>query len=213
MISPVCRPSSSSLRLSAFTVLELLVVIAVIGMVLVIGLPSFNEILRGRRVGIAAGQLSNDLRLARQMAITTRQPVHIIFPDVVVHNSNAPAYRSYAVYARDDGYAGSWRIMPAGVLFIPTGGVHNVFTTNRLARGVVPDLDVANEGVFAITFRSDGSLKVPDAVSEGYFQSIYIGEGWMETNGTMRVRQRENSVPYVVEILSASGLVSGGYLK
>src|SRR3954447_3489370 len=80
----------SSLRLArsakdrAFTLIELIVVLAIIGLILALSLPHFRGMNEGRSMEGAVRQLLDDLAYARQTAIATRSTVALVFisPDI-----------------------------------------------------------------------------------------------------------------------------------
>lgn len=74
----------------AFTLLELLVVLAIIGIILALSLPHFRHMNEGRTMEGAARQLMDDLALARKVAVATRSTVAVVFlpPDVMGLNLN-----------------------------------------------------------------------------------------------------------------------------
>jgi len=68
--------AAAALRSRAgFTLVELLIVIALLGLLLAMALPSFNGTLQRYRTSIAANQIANALQFARLEAIRTRFPV------------------------------------------------------------------------------------------------------------------------------------------
>ena len=53
---------------SGFTLLELMIVVAVVALLLVVGLPAYSDLLAERQLEQAMNQLQADVTLARQMA-------------------------------------------------------------------------------------------------------------------------------------------------
>lgn len=73
----ISRPSRSSWR--AFTLLELTLVIAIIGLVMALSLPHLAGYTKGNTMVGATRQLLDDLSLARQRAIVNRAQVCMVF--------------------------------------------------------------------------------------------------------------------------------------
>lgn len=57
-----------------FTLTEMLVVIAIIGIIAVVGIPAFQNYMHAFKLRTTANQVVNDLRFARQMATTENVP-------------------------------------------------------------------------------------------------------------------------------------------
>jgi prepilin-type N-terminal cleavage/methylation domain-containing protein len=72
------RPSSSSWKV-AFTLLEMLMVIGIIGILAALTAPTIRSLGRGDVMTTALRQLSDDLNLARLRAINGRTPVYVVF--------------------------------------------------------------------------------------------------------------------------------------
>ena len=136
------RESEKLRAVEAFTLIEMLMVIAIIAAITVIGLPSLRGLGRSNVVTSATQQLVDDLMLARHKAIVNRTTVHVVFVPSSIKNSPAPAalsqrdralwerlrggaYTTYALYAerslgdqpgqQSDRYLTEWRALPDGV--------------------------------------------------------------------------------------------------
>jgi type II secretion system protein H len=66
---------------SGFTLLELMVVIAIAGILAAIAAPSFQELIHRNSVAAQAGQLAKGLRFARSEAIKRSAPVRVVAVD------------------------------------------------------------------------------------------------------------------------------------
>jgi uncharacterized protein (TIGR02596 family) len=66
-------------RRSAFSLVELLIVVAIIGIIAGFGIPAVSGVLRGSALTQAASQLTDNLGLARQHAISRNRVVEVRF--------------------------------------------------------------------------------------------------------------------------------------
>ncbi len=64
---------------AGFTLLETVVVVALVGVILVVTLPSYSSYASNQRTLAAAHTLAADLRTARQEAVTRRAPITVSF--------------------------------------------------------------------------------------------------------------------------------------
>ncbi len=124
-----------------FTLVELLVVMAIMAMLLYIATPAFEKMAKGGGVELAARNTYNYLSLARNYAITNRQYVAVLFPmkgDTDYPASGVPSdyyNRSYRACIVRDADTGSdydwrfvrwipgetWQFLPTGTLFLDVG--------------------------------------------------------------------------------------------
>ena len=156
---------------AGFTITELLVVIGIMGLLMMIGIPTFRSASRGGGMRAAVFQLNSTFSLARQTAITTRQRVSILFPDDRADLYSGleeahveKAFRSYAVYGARDGYISEWRVLPQGVVFDPFEGVEgrqNIFLVGNATMYLLdnipfPDNQSNRRKIHALTFRPEG---------------------------------------------------------
>lgn len=83
------RIRSRSQSCSAITVLELMVVIAIIALLSALAVPAIRGLTRSNTISSANRQLLDDIALARQRAINERSIVHIVFVPTNVANLQA----------------------------------------------------------------------------------------------------------------------------
>lgn len=130
----------------AFSLVELLVVIALIGLLAAIGLPALKGFGSGNAMNAAVRQVLDDLALARLTALNSRTRVSVVFfpgMDPILldeFRGYSNAYQtlvnqfdgqlaSYAIVTertvgdqpgrRNPRYAQTWRRLPEGVIFAP----------------------------------------------------------------------------------------------
>lgn len=184
---------------AGFTLTELLVVVAIMALIMAIAIPAFQGYGQDANLRTAIYRLSTTLPLARQTAITTRQNVHVLFPDRHMEYTTDTidlAYSAYAVYGARDGYIGEWRRLPTGIVFenryltprCSGPAIRNIFLQDdaypndiphcRFLKDVrFPENTVANtELMMALTFRPDGALD-----HAGHHpKAVYITQGWVD---------------------------------
>ena len=166
-----------------FTLAELLVVIAIIGILFAIALPAFNRLSGPSKLDAAANSVHSAAKLARQFAITQKQPTYLVFHDV--QSDPALAYQAYAIFSIDihnppvtqnDGYfVQEWERLPAGVIFDPDSDpAENVFDVNPTSwKG---GLDDYNELLIKGTTYVVLGFK-PNGKAASASDQIYLAEG------------------------------------
>jgi len=147
--------------LRAFTLLELLIVLAIIGFLSAMALPHLRTLTRSNIMAGANEQLLGDLALARQRAINSRSAVYVVFMPQIdpmafnfltktqLNQTLTWQYTSYTLFAeRSVGdqpgrpfkrYLTGWKSLPDGV-FIATNkfSITNSFPLNGAIKQVLP---------------------------------------------------------------------------
>ena len=162
---------------AAFTLAELLVTIAIIGLLLAVTLPAFTGLSRGANTRGAVLQLKTALNQARQWAITHRERTGVLFPTYsnLVNNALSNyAYRTYAVWGQKSGYLSEWSFLPAGVLIATNSDVYTLAANSTIG------LDGFAGGVKILYFQPDGSVYAQG----GNPVKIYIYEALINPDGT-----------------------------
>jgi prepilin-type N-terminal cleavage/methylation domain-containing protein len=156
--------------LRAFTLLELMMVVAIIGFIAVLTLPHVRGYGQANSMAAATRQLLDDVALARQRAMVNRSAVFMVFVppmfwtnaayqnvasnkqelNLVTHQYAAYALISLGSVGDQPGqhyprYITDWRYLPDGVFISPyqfTNGISNtyVFTTNTFSGIVVTNI-------------------------------------------------------------------------
>jgi type II secretion system protein H len=151
-------------RQAGFTIIELLTVVAMIGIMAAMGIPAIKSFSRSTDVKSAATQLAADGWLARQRAIATSEPHSIRFD---------PDENRYRVF-RDDGN-GTASDAANGQI---DGGEEVLIDRHLDARFHLSDVDL--DPANAVIFMPKGSLKTGTAggqlrvTSENASRTVFI---------------------------------------
>jgi len=127
-------------NIAAFTLIEMLVVISIIGVLLYLSLPALKNMSKSDAMGIANRQLMDDIARARRLAITHRTTVYMVFvpsnisslvslPPELQDRYERLAMSGYNMFAfRSAGeqpgkirprYFREWRDLPDGIFIAP----------------------------------------------------------------------------------------------
>ncbi|MDB6052627.1 MAG: hypothetical protein JWN25_150 [Verrucomicrobiales bacterium] len=119
--------------LPGFTLIEMLAVLAIVGIIVSMTVPAVVGLSKANTLTVAARQLSDDLNLARQMAINNRSVVYVLFVSTI----KTPTIKSlqkgqgsqYAFFSdRKVGdqpgvyhpvFLGKWKSLPENMFIIP----------------------------------------------------------------------------------------------
>lgn len=188
-------------RRPGFTLVELLAVIAIIGIMIAVMVPSFSGMGRAAKLTTSVSQLKTTFSLARQHAITKREITYVVFATDnaslyqgtnIAHISKA--FRGYNVYGQRSKYLRDWIQLPEGVMFVPSESVYqnseprdskNLFVVDSTKNAVVslpfPFNNSPSNSLVGVAFKPDGQMVLGNG--SGRFE-VFISEGWSDSTTT-----------------------------
>lgn len=143
------HPRRHDTRPSAFSLLELLAVVAIAGILATISLVAFNEIGRSSRLTMAGAQLRDQIQVARQTAITMNRRVVL---QIAPLSDSPGTWGIQAFFDAPEANASPLVRLPAEV-GIATESPLTTFATNSQIR-----IKNSEGSGREIRFRSDGSV-------------------------------------------------------
>lgn len=192
-----------------FTLVELLVVVGIIGVLLGLLVPAFQNMGRGAGMRSAIMQVRASVALARQWAITHREKTYVVFPcDKNTYPSSSDYnlyHRSFAVFGEKSGYIKEWTYFPAGVVLDGTNYSSGAFNIASVTNGTqfkvpFPNTTSSTQDMRCVSFTPDGRLNQAGANDVG----IYLMEGWVSTN-PMAVSARPNGARFLLHSYRLTG--------
>lgn len=156
----------------AFTLIETLVVLVIIGLIVLVAVPNFNNFYQMYKFRSAMNQLVIDIRAARQLALTQNRPVKITPIDVSKYPQAGNSIVGYAIYVFNGPRINStaanpnnWReaapgqrpcgqvaerprFLPNPVSFVPATGPESAKSLK----------DIDEDGYFDIVFEANGQF-------------------------------------------------------
>jgi type II secretion system protein H len=141
---------ASSSRQAGVSLIEMLVVLAIIGVISLVSVPAFMSFYQSSKVKSSMRQFTNDVRAARQRAVTRARPVKLSF------ETGATA-RTYRIADGTVGATPTWTVVGTPRRMADTVYIHS--TTFK-------DMDTPADGFVDIIFRPNGTIASTDFFTE-----------------------------------------------
>jgi len=192
----------------AFTLIELLAVIAIMGLIFAVGIPAFYKFSQSAGLSAGASQLVGTLSLARQYAITHREHTYVVFPykNTSQFSNMNKWYLSYTVISsnRTTGldYVNKWEYLPRGAIFlnlIPGGPGGKGFDLDNLVYIGHRTFSLPN-GSFDLAYFEFTPTGAAPYRGVGTTNVVTIAEGY--TDNDKPYRTSSNYVNVVIESLT-----------
>jgi len=189
-------PSRS--RNSAFSLIELLVVCAIIGVIIGFTIPAATTMMRGSQLTQGSQSLSDQLSLARQQALTRNRPIEVRFykfadPETPGEDAKEPTswrYRAFQTFEVLDNGAilplGKMQILPSTVV-MNEGKLSSLLDESvrgepkkpddkdpEIPRISAKDVSKGESYVYqSFRFRQDGTTDLPSAGNAQWFVTLH----------------------------------------
>ncbi len=157
-------PTRNPVGSNGFTLVELMVALAMVAILSAVAVPSFNSMLLRSGVRSASSDFGTDLNVARAEAIRVGGRVSLCPRDTPTALACGTDWRNGWLVFREDGTAGIGVFGGADRLLREHGAIH-------------PDLTLARTaGLGALTFTASGALQPNGGVSTARFELRAYGE-------------------------------------
>lgn len=184
-----------------FTLVELLLVLAIAGIMAAIAYPTMSDWLAYRRVSAKSEQLINLLRLARAESVRLNLPVYVCPVDIAAtgksnnycSTSNTEGYAAFADRNGDQKFEES-KDLPLRTAILNTAGQSNI------------EFSIRNTNTTALAFRPDGSFY--RATSSGGTITTYRADSKIKITLTDKNGGDAKARRAVVLLLDNSGRVT-----
>jgi uncharacterized protein (TIGR02596 family) len=144
-------PSSSVCR-RGFSLIEMLVVVAIVAMLLALATPALTRTLQASRLAAAGEAMMGSIAEAQQTALSTNTPVDMRFFSFIEDVDQAPVYHSYQLFKITQTTQGTGGSATIKETLVPLGNLI------RLPEGIVIPVDTSLTGIFTVNGSSSSGL-------------------------------------------------------
>ncbi|MBN8708772.1 MAG: hypothetical protein BGO12_17355 [Verrucomicrobia bacterium 61-8] len=156
---------------TAFSLVELLTVIAIIGILVAVTIPSLSGLSSSTELNISGDQMVDTLNLARQSAVSANRPVEVRFYEVPRSADASLAYRAMGIYLLgDDGPSPLGRLayLQNSIVMSETDAFGTLLSQLSPGQTNLPAIDRSKQFNYRyFVFRPDGSASLPSLTKQG----------------------------------------------
>lgn len=150
------RRLSSNRKRPAFTLIEMLIVIVVLGSIAAIGLPRMNQTIRQRRVIAATHALSGDIEAAFSLAARRRRPIRLVYDAPsgelrMTDRSAGTVYRKRALLSTSEYKLDAAAMSAASIDLFPNGLASSSFDITLTSGAFSRQVAVTRTGLTRVT--------------------------------------------------------------
>jgi len=165
---------------TAFSLIELLVVVAIISILAVLALPAFNSINSGRFIEQAGQKISDQVALARQVALSKNRSVEVWLMKIPTEPTGNMSYSAIQLNeVSDDGSdrpLGKVVRLPQGIIISEDLQLSSLFSSaamGTLEKNSLPNLSSLGkpEEVRFFSFKPNGQTDLPN-MAEKYYLTV-----------------------------------------
>lgn len=168
-------------RKDAFSLIEMLAVLSVVGLLVSLSVPVARQVLRANHLRMGGHLVVDQLKLARQTAMTKNLPVEIRFyqlPDYNSSSSSPEVFRAFQLFLKAPERSvplGKAEFLEHPVYFVGNSAPSPLLSRHPALEGSSAGIEIARFGnryrYVAFTYRSDGST---DLSAAGNFVTLAL---------------------------------------
>lgn len=144
-------PSSTVCR-RGFSLIEMLVVIAIVAMLLALATPALTRTMQASRLSAAGEAMMGSVAEAQQAALSSNSPVEMRFFSFMEDVDQAPVYHAYQLFKITQTSQGTGGSATLKETLVPLGNLI------RLPEGIVIPVDSSLTGIFTVNGSSSSGL-------------------------------------------------------
>jgi uncharacterized protein (TIGR02596 family) len=162
----------------AFTLLELLLVMAIMVLIMSLVVPAVTSILKGNQITQGTQTVLDQLAMAKQFAVSKNRVVEVRFYQFVDPSAGGSASRFRAVQnyeLQDDGSAvalDKMQKLPNGVILDSNATLSTLLAAPKNGTGTLPGI-AGTYKVCTVRLRPDGSTDLGSSAQKNWFATLH----------------------------------------